>query len=262
MARGSYIIWFISLLFLLLLWPPLLWHWVAKSCPTLWTNGLQHARLLCPPLSSGVCSNLCLLSQWCNLTISSSAFFLLLSIFPSIRVFSNESVLHIRWPKYWSFSFSISPSNEYLGLISFRIDWFDLLAVQGILKTLIQNHNLKASILGHSDFFMIQLSQLYMTIGKTICCSVTQLYPTFSNPMDCSMPDFLALHYLLELAQIHVHWVRDTWYHQTISSSVAPFSSCIQSFASSGFFPINHFFTSGGQRTGALASVSVLSKNI
>ena len=135
MARGSYIIWFISLLFLLLLWPPLLWHWVAKSCPTLWTNGLQHARLLCPPLSSGVCSNLCLLSQWCNLTISSSAFFLLLSIFPSIRVFSNESVLHIRWPKYWSFSFSISPSNEYLGLISFRIDWFDLLAVQGILKT-------------------------------------------------------------------------------------------------------------------------------
>ena len=144
-AGGSCIIWFISLLFLLLLWPPLLWHWVAKSCPTLWINGLQHVRLLCPPLSSEVCSNLCPLSQWCNLTITSSAFFLLLSIFPSIRVFSNESVLCIRWPKYWSFSFSISPSNEYLGLISFRADWFNLLAVHGILKSLIQNHNLKAS---------------------------------------------------------------------------------------------------------------------
>ena len=83
---------------------------------------------------------------------------LLPSIFPSIRVFSNESVLHIRWPKYWSFSFSISPSNEYLGLISFRIDWLDLLAVQGTLKSLLQHHSSKASILQHSAFFMVQLS--------------------------------------------------------------------------------------------------------
>ena len=93
---------------------------------------------------------------------------LLLSIFPSIRVFSNESVLCIRWPKYWSFSFSISPSNEYSGLISFRMDWFDLPVVQGTLKSLLQHHSLKASILRHSAFFMAQLSHPYMTTGKTI----------------------------------------------------------------------------------------------
>ena len=89
------------------------------------------------------------------------------SIFPSIRVFSNESALHIRWPQYWSFSFSISP-NEYSGLISFRIDWFDLLAVQGILKGLLQHHNLKVSVLWYSDFFRVQLPCPYMTTGKTI----------------------------------------------------------------------------------------------
>ena len=93
---------------------------------------------------------------------------LLPSIFPSIRVFSNESVLHIRWPNYQSLSFSISPSNEYSGLISFRIDWFDLLAVQGTLKSLLQHHSSKASILWHSAFFIVQLSHPYMTTGKTI----------------------------------------------------------------------------------------------
>ena len=90
------------------------------------------------------------------------------SIFPSFRVFSNESVLHIRWPKYGSFSFSISPSNEYSGLISFRIDWFDLLAVQRTLKSLLQHHSSKISILRCSAFFMVQLSHPYMTMGKTI----------------------------------------------------------------------------------------------
>ena len=90
------------------------------------------------------------------------------SIFPSIRVFSNESVLPIRWPKCWSFSFKISPSNEYSGQISFRIDWFDFLAVQGTLKNLLQHHSLKASILWRSAFFMVQLSHPYMTTGKTI----------------------------------------------------------------------------------------------
>ena len=94
--------------------------------------------------------------------------FLLPSIFPSIRVFSNESVLHIRWPMYWSFSFSISPSNEYSGLISLRIDWFDLLAVQGTLKSLLQHHSSKTSILQCSAFFMVQLSHPYMTTGKTM----------------------------------------------------------------------------------------------
>ena len=90
------------------------------------------------------------------------------SILPSIRVFSSESVLHIRWPKYWSFSFSISPSNEHPGLISFRMDWLDLLAVQGTLKSLVQHHSSKASILWRPAFFIVQLSHPYMTTGKTI----------------------------------------------------------------------------------------------
>ena len=97
---------------------------------------------------------------------------LLFSIFPSIKVFSSQSVLHIRWRKYWSFSFSISPSNEYLGLISFRMDWFDLLAVQGTLKSLLQRHSSKTSILQCSAFFMIQLSPPYMTTGKTIALTI------------------------------------------------------------------------------------------
>ena len=93
---------------------------------------------------------------------------LLPSIFPSMRIFSNESVLHIRWPEYWSFSFSISPSNEYSGLISFRKDWLDLLGVQGTLKSLFQHHSSKASVLQHSTFFMVKLSHSYTTPGKII----------------------------------------------------------------------------------------------
>ena len=93
---------------------------------------------------------------------------LLPSIFPSIRVFPNESILHIRWPKYWSFSFSISPSNEYSGIISFRVDWLDLLTVQGTLKSLLQHHNSKASILRHSTYFIVHLSHPHTTTGKTI----------------------------------------------------------------------------------------------
>ena len=97
---------------------------------------------------------------------------LLPSIFPSIRVFSNESVLRVRWPKYWSFSFSLSPSNEYSGLIFFRIDWLDLLAVQGTLKSLLQYHSSKTSILQCSAFFMVQVSHPHMTTGKTRSCLV------------------------------------------------------------------------------------------
>ena len=93
---------------------------------------------------------------------------LLPSISPSIRVFSNESVLHVKWPKYWSFSFNISPSNEHPGLISFRMDWLDLLAIQGTLKSLLQHHSSKASVLLHSAFFIVQLSHPYTTTGKTI----------------------------------------------------------------------------------------------
>ena len=138
---------------------------VAKSCLTLRPHGLQHARLLSPLLSSRVCSDLCLLSRWYCLTISSSAasfsFFL-----PSIRVFFNELALHIRWPKCWSFSFSTSRSNEYSGLISFRIDWFGLLAVQGTLKNLLQQHNLKASILRWFAFYMVQHSHCIWLLEK------------------------------------------------------------------------------------------------
>ena len=94
------------------------------------------------------------------------------SVFLSLRVFPSESVLCIRWPKYWSFSFNISPSNEHPGLISFRMDWLDLLAVQGILKSLLQHHSSKASILWHSAFFMAQLSHPYMTTGKTIALTI------------------------------------------------------------------------------------------
>ena len=120
-------------------------------------HGLQHARPPCPSPTPGVYSNSCPLMP-SNHLILYRLLLLLPSIFPSIRVFSNESVLPIRWPKYWSFSFSISPSNDYSGLISFRMDWFDLLAVQGTLKSLFQHHSSKASIFWCSAFFMVQLS--------------------------------------------------------------------------------------------------------
>ena len=149
------------------------WHTfvVVKSCPTLRPHGQQHTRLSCPWLSPGVCSAahqafLPLTISWSLLRFTSidsvmllkhlilcHLLFLLPSTFPSIRVFSNESALCIRWPKYWSFSFSISPSNDYSVLISFRVDYFDLLAVQGTLKSVLQHHNLKASVLWCSVFF-------------------------------------------------------------------------------------------------------------
>ena len=103
-----------------------------------------------------------------NHLILCHALLLLLSVFPSIRVFSNESALHIRWPNYWSFSFNISPSNEHSRLISFRMDWLDLLTVQGTLKSLLQHHSSKASTLQRSGFFIVQLSHPYVTTGKTI----------------------------------------------------------------------------------------------
>ena len=130
---------------------------------------LQHARPPCPSPTPGVYPNPRPLSRWCHPIISSS-------VIPfsshhqtfSIKVFSNESALHIRWPKYWSFRFNISPSNEHSGLISFRMDWLDLLAVQRTLKSLLQYHSSKASILQCSAFFTVQLLHPYMTTGKTI----------------------------------------------------------------------------------------------
>ena len=129
-------------------------------------HGLQHARLPCPSLSPGACANSCPLAMPSNHLILCHPLLLLLSVFPSIRVSSSELVLRVRWPKYWSFSFSISPSKEYSGLISFRIDWLDLLAVQGTLKNLLQHHSSKALILQHSAFFTVQLSHPYTTTGK------------------------------------------------------------------------------------------------
>ena len=129
-------------------------------------HGLQQARLPCPSPTPGACSRSCPLSQWCHSTISSSVipFSSFLQSFPA----SKESLLHITWPKYWSFSFSIIPSSQYSEPISFRMDWLDLLAVQGTLKSLFQHHSSKASILQCSAFFAVRLSHPYMTTGKTI----------------------------------------------------------------------------------------------
>ena len=132
---------------------------------------------------------------------------LLPSVFPNIRVFSSESALHFRWPKVWGFSFSISPSNEHSGLISFRIDWFELLAVQGTLKSLIQHHSLKAPVLWHSAFFMVQLSHPYVTAEKTIaltirtfvCKVMSLLFNTLSTFVMAFLPRINCLNWHLKL---------------------------------------------------------------
>ena len=134
---------------------------------------MQHTRLPCPSLSPGACSNSCSLNQWTisepsNHLVLCHPLLLLSSIFPSIRVFSNESILRISWPKYWTFSFSISPFNKCSELIAFRIDWLDLLTVQGTFKSLLQHHSSKTPVLQCSAFFIAQLAHSYMTTGKTI----------------------------------------------------------------------------------------------
>ena len=144
------------------------------------SQSLSHVQLFATPWTAARQASLFITNSWSLLKLMSIESkkpsnhlilcypLLLPTIFPSIRVFSNEWVLHIKWPKYWSFSFSISPSNEYSGFISFRIDWFDLLAVQGTLMSLLEHHSLKASILQCSAFFIVQLSHPYMTTGKAI----------------------------------------------------------------------------------------------
>ena len=134
-------------------------------------RGLQHATHPCPSPSPRVCPSSYPLHQWCHLILL-CPLLLLPSVFPSITDFCNELAVYIKWPKYWSFSFSISPSNEYSGFISFKIDWFDLLAVQGILRSLLQHHSLKASVLWCSAFFMVQFSQPYVTTGKTMTLTI------------------------------------------------------------------------------------------
>ena len=138
---------------------------------SLWTHGLQHTRLPCPSPTPRAYSHSYPSSQRCHPTISSSAipFTSCLQSFPASRSFSmSQFFIHIRWPKYWSFSFSSCPSNGYSGLISFKMDWLDLLAVQGTLKSLLQHHSSKTSILWHSAFFIVQLSHPYMTTGESI----------------------------------------------------------------------------------------------
>ena len=135
---------------------------------SVWSHGLQHARPPCPSSSLSLLKLTSIeLVMPSNHFILCHPLLLLPSIFPSIRVFSNESALCIRQPKYWSFSFRISPSNEYSGPLTFRIDWFDLLVVQRTLKNLLQHHNSRASVLWCSAFFIVQLSHPYMTTGKT-----------------------------------------------------------------------------------------------
>ena len=143
-------------------------HLSSVVSDSLWPHGLQHARLPCPSPTPGVYSNSRPLSQWCHPTISSSVipFSSCLQTFPASGSFPMKSALCIRWPKYWNFS--ISPSKEYSGLISFRIDWFDLPAVQGTLKSFLQRHSSKASILWCSASFIVQFSHPYMPTGKTI----------------------------------------------------------------------------------------------
>ena len=150
---------------------------LTQLCPTLWnpmdaadqaSPWMQQTRPPHPSPTSRVYSNSYPLSWWSNHLILCSSLLFQPSIFPSIRVFSNESVLRIRWPKYWSFCFSISPSNEHPALISFRMHWLDLLAVQETLKSLLQHYSSKALILRRSAFFTVQLSHSYMTTGKTI----------------------------------------------------------------------------------------------
>ena len=146
---------------------------VAQSCPTLCAPWI----VICQASLSFTISQSLLKLMSIELVMQSNHLilyhpFLLPLIFPTIRVFSSELALHIRWPKYWSFSFSISPSNEYSGLISFRMNWFDLIAVQGTLQSLLQHHSSKTSILQCSAFFMVQLSHPYMTTGKTIALTI------------------------------------------------------------------------------------------
>ena len=142
---------------------------VAQSCLTLYDPWTTARRPPCPSPTPGIHSNLCPLCRWCLPTILSSVvpFSSCPQSFPASGS-SNESAFHIRWPNYWSFSFSISPSNEHPGLISIRMDWLDLLVIQGTLKSLLQHHSSKASILRCSAFFIVQLSHPYMTTGKTI----------------------------------------------------------------------------------------------
>ena len=167
--------------------------------------GLQHTRLPCPSPTPRAHLNSYPSSRWCHLILC-HPLLCLPSIFPSIRVFSNESVLRIRWPKYWSFSFNISPFNKYSGLISFRIDWFDLLAVQGTFKSLLHYHSLKVSILQHSAFFMVQLSHPYTSLTRRTF--VSEVVSLLCNTLSRLVIAFLSRskHLLISWLQSSLQW--------------------------------------------------------
>ena len=172
---------------------------------SLWPRGLQHTRLPCPSTNSWSLLKLMSIESVMppNHLILCWPLLLPSSIFPSIRVFSNESVPGIRWPKYWSFSFSISSSNQYSGLISFRMDWLDLLAVQGTLKSLLQHHSSKASILWHSALFIVQLSHTYMSTRKTTVLT----WWTFVGKV-MSMPSRLVIIFLPRSKYLLISWLK------------------------------------------------------
>ena len=227
---------------------------------TMWTSASQAS--LSFTISQGLLKLMCIeLVMPSKHLIFCHPLLQLPSIFPSIRVFSNESILHIRGPKYWSFS--ISPPNEYSGLVSFRIHWLDLLAVQGTLKSLLQHHSSKASIRQCSAFFMIQLSHSYMTTGKIMTLTrgifigkvMSLLFNMLSrlvteNPMDCSMPGCPVHYQLQELAQTHIHPVSDAIQPSHPLSTLSPAFSVSQH---QGLL-MSRLFESDGQSIGASAS--------
>ena len=169
----------------------------------------QHSRPPCPSQTPGVYSNSCPLSRWYHPAISFTVFPFSSCppIPPSIRVFSSESTLLMMWPKYWSFNFSISPSNEHPRLISFRMDWLDLLAVQGTLKSLLQHHSSKASILRHSAFFTVQFSYPYMTTGKTIALTRWTLVGKVMSLL-FNMPSRLVITFLPRSKHLLTSWLQ------------------------------------------------------
>ena len=197
-------------------------------------HGLQHSRLPCASLFPRVCSNSCLLSQWCYLTISSSAapFSLCLQSLPVSGSFSNELTLCIRWPNYWSFSFSINPSNEHSRLISLRIDWLDLLAVQRTLKSLLQHHSSKASILRCAAFFMVWLSHLYMTTGKTTALTTWIFVSKVISLLFNTLSRFV-IAFLLRSKRLLISWLQslstmtlENKKIKSVSASTLPTSVC------------------------------------
>ena len=175
---------------------------------SLWPDGLQHTRPPCPSPTPRVFSNSCPSSQWCHPTISSSVVpFSRLQSFPASGSFPMSQFFAIRWPKFWSFSFNICPSNEYSGRISFRMVWFDLLAVQGTLKSLLQHHSSKASVLQSSAYFIVQLSHPYMTIRKTIALTRWTFVDKVMSLL-FNMPSRLVIAFLPRNKHLLISWLQ------------------------------------------------------